>query len=231
LLTIDYRHNEQSKYTRIGYYLTILAVFIQGYLWIMHIQDTDSYSQSFSYIAFWEFLFALVGLLLLDPINHRGFHLRKKTYTPLSGMLLIRIVIILVGMAIIQFGVQFLPLTVKDPEIALAIIFAGPSEENFFRGILISVVILVFSNIGFKFKILKKELSIWVIFGIILSSIAFAGIHVNYYDNMAYLFGTFLCGLWLGFTYWYWEDLTANIMAHFLLNFIVVFRTFFLVQF
>ena len=220
-----------SKYTRIGHYLTVLAVVIQGYLWITHFQDTDDYGQTFSYIAGIEFLFALSGLLLYDPINKRGFHIKPKHYTPLSGFLLIRVVVILAGLAIIQAAVQFIPMTVKEPEIAMAIMFAGPSEENFFRGVLISIVIVSFSNVGFKIRIFKKELSIGVLFGIILTSIAFGSIHVNYYNDFSLLLGTVLCGFWLGITYWFWEDLTANIMAHFLLNLIVVWQTFFIVNF
>ena len=220
-----------SKYTRIGYYLTVLAVVIQGYLWIAHFQDTDAYGQTFAYIAGIECLFALSGLLFYDLINKRGFHIKPKNFTPLSGLLLIRVVFILAGLALIQFTIQFLPITVKDPEIAMAIIFAGPSEENFFRGVLISIVVMSFSNVGFKIKIFKKELSIWVLFGIILISLFFAAIHVNYYNSTTLLLGTFLCGLWLGITYWYFEDLTAVILAHFLLNFIVVIQTFYLIGF
>ena len=220
-----------SKYTKIGYYLTVLAVVIQGYLWIAHFQDTDAYGQNFAYIAGIECLFALSGLLFYDLINKRGFHIKPKNFTPLSGFLLIRVAVILAGLALIQFTVQFLPITVKDPEIALAIVFAGPSEENFFRGVLISGVIMFFSNVGFKIKIFKKELSIWVLFGIILVSLFFAAIHVNYYTNFNLLLGTFLCGLWLGLSYWYFEDLTAVILAHFALNFIFVIMNFWVVNF
>ena len=220
-----------SKYTRIGYYLTVIAVVIQFYLWITHFQDTDDYGQTFSYIAGIEFLFALSGLLFYDLINKRGFRIKPKNYTPLSGFLLIRVVAILVGLAIIQAAVQFIPMTVKEPEIALAIIFAGPSEENFFRGVLISIVIVSFSNVGFKIRIFKKELSMGVLFGIILTSLFFGAIHVNYYNDFSLLLGTVLCGFWLGISYWYTEDITAVILAHFALNFIVVAQTFWMVNF
>ena len=228
--------SDVSKYDRIGYILTLMAIIIQFYLWIMHVNDTDAYGQTFTYIAFYEFLFAGIGFLLYDPINKRGFNLKKKAYTKISGWLIPRITIIILGMALIQFAVQFIPLTVTDPEIAMAIVFAGPSEENFFRGVLVSIIIVLFSNIkGYKIPLPflkhKKEISIWVLFGIILTAIAFAGIHMNYYNNPRYLLGTFLCGLWLGGCYFYWEDLTANIMAHFLLNLIVMWRTFGIVNF
>jgi len=158
--------------------------------------------------------------------------LKPKNFTPLSGFLLIRVVVILAGLAIIQAAVQIVPMTVKDPELCLAIIFAAPSEENFFRGVLISIVITFFSNTGFKIRIFKKELSIWVLFGIVISSLAFAGIHVNYYNSITLLLGTFLCGLWLSLTYWYFDgDLTAVILAHFALNLIVVAQTFWVINF
>ena len=225
--------NYTSKYDRISYVLTIMAIIIQFFLWIMHVSDTDDYGQTFSYIAFYEFTFALIGFLLYDPINHRGWRLRKSAYKKLSGWLILRITVILAGLAIIQVLVLFIPLTVTDPEIAMAVVFAGPSEENFFRGVLISIVIMLFANVkGFTIPLplpflkKKKEISIWVLLGIVISSIVFASIHMNYYANPNLLLGTFLCGFWLGITYWYWEDLTANIMAHFLLNLIVMFQTF-----
>ena len=200
-------------------------------MWLTHFQDTDEYGQHFAYIAGIECLFALSGLLFYDVVNKRGFRLKPKNFTPLSGFLLIRVVVILAGLAIIQAAVQVLPMTVKDPELALAVIFAGPSEENFFRGVLVSIIIAFFSNIGFKIRIFKKEISIWVLFGIVISSLAFAGIHTNYYGTITLLLGTFLCGIWLGMTYWYWEDLTACVLAHFLLNFIVVIQSFWMVNF
>lgn len=204
---------------------------IQGYLWITHFQDTDEYGQHFAYIAGIECLFALSGLLFYDVVNKRGFHLKPKNFTPISGYLLIRAVFILAGLGFIQYLVHFIPMTVKDPELALASIFAGPSEENFFRGVLISIVIAFFSNIGFKIRVFKKEISIWVLFGIILVSLLFGAIHMNYYNDFSLLLGTILCGFWLGITYWYFDDLTAVILAHFLLNLIVMWRTFFLVGF
>lgn len=231
----DYK-SDVSKYDRIAYYLTLMAIAVQFYLWVMHISDTDAYGEMFSYIAFYEFIFAFIGFLLYDPINHRGFRLKKRAYSKLSGWLILRIIIIMGGMAIIQAVFQFIPLTVTDPEIALAIVFAGVSEENFFRGVLVSMVMLLFANVkGYKIPIpvlkRKREISVWVLFGIIITAILFAGIHINYYSNPNLLLGTFACGLWLGITYWYWEDLTANIMAHFLLNLIVVWRTFFIINF
>jgi membrane protease YdiL (CAAX protease family) len=141
------------------------------------------------------------------------------------------VLVILAGLALIQAAVQFIPMTVKEPEIALAVIFAGPSEENFFRGVLISIVIASFSKVGFKIKILKKEISIWELFGIILVSLFFGAIHVNYYNDLSLLLGTVLCGFWLGITYWYFDDLTAVILAHFLLNLIVIWQTFYLIGF
>lgn len=226
---IESRHT--SKFTRIGYYLVLCAIIVQFYLYFAHFQDTTEYGQYFSYITLIEGIFALTGLLLLDPINRRGFHLKPKNYEKTSGSLLIRIVIILVGLALIQFTIQMLPLVVKDWEIAMAIIFAAPSEEVFFRGVLVSLVIVAFRNVKNKFTIFKKRISIYEIFGIILTGIAFAMLHVNYYENIAFLLGTFLCGIWLGFTYFYWEDLTACILAHFILNFICVIQSFFLVTF
>ena len=225
----DYR----SKFDKIGYILVIMAIGIQGILWLLHMNDVDEYGQYFSYIAFYEFMFALVGFLLYDAVNRRGFRIRKKGFQKLQGALIIRLTIIIVGMALIQVLTQYIPLTVTDPEIAMAIVFAGPSEEVFFRGLLVSIVMTLFANVrGFEIPLpfgflkQKKKISVWVLIGIVITAMAFAGIHINYYENVNLLLGTFLCGLWLGITYWYWEDLTANIVAHTLLNLIVMIQTF-----
>jgi len=229
----DYR----SKYDRLGYSITVMAIVIQGILWLLHLNDVDEYGQYFMYISFYELIFALIGFLLYDPVNRRGFSIKKKGYSKISGWLFMRMAIILGGMALIQVLVQFIPLTVTDPEIAMSIVFAGPCEENFFRGVLISILISLFAN-SRKYKIPlpflregKRSISSWETFGIFIVAIFFAGIHVNYYENPQFLLGTFLCGIWLGFTYWYWEDLTANIGGHMLLNLIVVWQTFYMVSF
>lgn len=225
--------NRRSKFTRIAYYLVLFACIIQFYLWIAHIQDISDYGQYFMYISFFEGFFALSGLLFYDPINRRGFHIKpkKENFAQMEANLLVRVIIIFIGLAMIQFTLQIIPLTVKDYEIALSIQFAGSSEEVFFRGVLVSLVILVFHHTGYKIRILKKELSIWELAGIIFVSVGFTALHMNYYGNLKYLLGTFICGLWLGFIYWYWEDLTANILAHSLLNFICIIQSFYLVNF
>lgn len=201
------------------------------YLWIAHFQDTDSYGQVISYISFIEGCFALAGLLFYDPINRRGFHLRPKNFERPPKGHFIHFIIIFVGLAAIQFTLLYVPLTVKDYEIALSIQFAGPSEEAFFRGVLVSLGIILLHKRGFKIPIMKKKMSIWELLWIILVSIGFAALHVNYYSNTRYLLGTFLCGLWFSGTYWYWRDLTACILAHSLLNFLVLIQTYWLVSF
>lgn len=227
------RYNE-SEFTRIAYYLIVLAVIIQAYLWIMHIFDTDDPSKYFTYIAMIEAIFGTIGLLLLDPLKRKGFHLKPDHFKKLDTNLLTHTGIIFIGIMIIQITVSFIPLTVKDWEIALSIMFAGPCEEVFFRGFLVSIFITAFSTSSDKYSLDvpgKKDLNYGVMIGIIISAIAFAGIHINYYNQPNLLVGVFLGGLWLGFTYWYWEDLSACILAHFLLNFIVVINQFWLVSF
>lgn len=227
----------QSKYTRIGYLLTIIAFIIQGTLWILHIQDITDYGQYFQYISLIEMLFALSGLLTYDLLNQRGLMLKPNLFSPTKSLVRHTIIIFL-GIALVQFFISLMiPLTVKDWEIALSIQFAGPSEENFFRGVLISIFILLDMRMANTYlgkpiiRIRGKKLSLWILIGILISSYLFALIHVNYYESLRYILGTFLCGVWLAFTYWYWEDLTACILAHSLLNFITVIQTFWMVGF
>lgn len=229
------RNNNNSEFTSISYFIIILATGVQLFLWIMHFQERGDYVEYFSYIALIEGCFGLVGLLFLDLIRGHGFHIKPDRYKKLHIDFLYHTAIIFGGILLIQLFVAFIPLTVKDWEIALSIMFAAPCEEVFFRAFLISSSIEI-SEFSPKLSrssitLFGKNLNYFTITGVIISALAFAGIHINYYGNPNMLLGVFLGGLWLGFTYWFWNDLTASILAHFILNFIVVYQTFWMVFF
>jgi membrane protease YdiL (CAAX protease family) len=125
------------------------------------------------------------------------------------------------------------PLTVRTFDKALAVMFAGPSEELFFRGLLLTPFIK-WGKDDYKFEIAnpistkRKILSISIveIFGITFSTLAFTFLHINYYGNPTLLLIVALSGIVLGLVYQKYQDLTANILAHFFLNLIVTIRIF-----
>ena len=131
------------------------------------------------------------------------------------------------SMVLIQGLTQLLiPITIRNIEIAFSIVFAGPSEELFFRGTIIGMFIFLRNNLEkTKFaKTLGFSLVFIEFFGVLFSSLFFALMHQNYYDQPAVLLATFFSGIVLGLMFWKFRDITANIMAHFFFNFYAVWR-------
>ena len=129
------------------------------------------------------------------------------------------------------------PLSVRDWHRALAIMFAGPAEELFFRGLMLSPFIRLGKN-DTKLKIKNPfgggnllEISPTELLGIFISSMFFMALHINYYGDKKLLATVFISGVILGLFYLKYKDLTANILAHFALNFIVVLQSFWLIGF
>jgi membrane protease YdiL (CAAX protease family) len=177
-----------------------------------------------------EGFLALSGLLFLDLLNNGVF---KGEYRSIikDWTTLVYGIFYFIGMVAIQVISQ-VPMTIRDAEMAGAIIFAGPAEELFFRGVLISG----FERISEQFpdqKILKyknRNFGIIDISAIIVSSLLFASFHVNYYEDARVMIVTFATGIFLGTVYLIRKDITANIIGHLLLNIIVVGQQFWLVN-
>lgn len=222
-----------SEHTRLGWYLGILAVSFELMLGMTYIFSKIKPDRIFGYITLLEGVFALTGLLLIDVIYGHSFRLKPDFFKPPeTETFWPRTIYILGALFLLQIVMQF-PLTVRTWHKALAIVFAGVSEELFFRGLLISPLIRLGEN-DTKFKIKKfgkrneyyLEISFIEIFGITLSSFFFMMIHVNYYENTRLLISVFLSGIVLGLFYQKYRDLTANILAHFILNTIVTIQVF-----
>jgi len=223
-----------SSHTKVSFYIGILASVILLYIGIRHLNDPIEFDRNFGIKAALEGLFALIGLHAIDMVRGKKLSLYPKQFAPFRLNTLMRGMIIFACVGLIQILMQYVPLKIKAGEMALAIVFAAPAEEIFFRGVLISLAI----QLG---KILGKDrarhsgsrlsrMNPFVIAGIILSAMAFMSIHVNYYGYPTLMLTVFASGLVLGFFYWYWEDLTACIIAHFLINIILVYQTFWMVS-
>ena len=218
------QYYKESVHTQLSYWFCVMAVGIQFFLGLKNINT------SFGLLCIVEGLFGLIGLVLLDPL-HGKRKLYPKPFKKLHENLFIRFTITFGIIAAIQFIFQIVPL-IASSEFALAVVFASICEEYFFRGILLEPTFKIGRKAkpDQKFTILKyknkppKEMAYVELAGIILSAVIFAAFHVNYYEQTNLILMVLVGGLWLGFVYFWNKDLTAVILAHFLLNIIFIFQ-------
>lgn len=205
--------------------LCIIAIGILGAIGMR-------YLNTWGKINIMEMGFLLLALFLIDPIRTGGVGIlaskkERLKFKPFSFYTLPRLLI----MFILIFGIQVLsqlPFTIENIEKGLSIIFASVAEEMFFRGLLISI----FKKISFKIrdpdpkKIIKSSLlgsfdlnfRPITVLGFGVSALFFAYIHQNYYGDTRMMIALFVGGFFLAFFYSMWDDLTANILGHFILN-------------
>ena len=229
-------HSKYSEHTRLGWGLGILAIFFGLGIGLTYVFSSDKYDQTFGILTIMEGGFALTGLLLIDVINGKQLQIKPDYFKPPETSTLKRTIFILGALSILQIIMQF-PLSVRDWHRALAIMFAGPAEELFFRGLMLSPFVRLGKN-DTKLKIKNLfgggyilEVSPTELLGIFISSMAFMMLHINYYGDKKLLVTVFLSGVILGLFYLKYKDLTANILAHFALNFIVVLQSFWMIGF
>lgn len=212
----DKTYWNESVHTKLSYLgFGIPAIIIQFYLGFRHLNE------QFGILCIVEAIFGLSGLLFIDFL-HGQKSIYPKEFKKLSPDVFIRVMIIFGVIALIQFLFQITPLVIRDIEYAMAIAFASICEELFFRGLLLEPFFML-GKTDKKIQLWKnKEISHIEILGILISGVAFSIFHINYYGNPSLMFMTFVGGIWLGFSYFYWKDLTAVILAHFLLNIIFI---------
>lgn len=227
---IEKRKQNVSVFTKLGFFLVVMGISIQLIIGLLHINDPDQYSRDWSTMALMEALFAGIGLISIDLIRGQSTGLVPKKFKKIDPNMFLHLTVILGSWVLIQIVLQLPALSVRDAERAFAIIFAAPCEEVFFRGFLISIFITL-GRLTPRFKISKKrKISFIEITGILLSGLLFGMMHVNYYNMPAVLWAMVFSGIVIGFWYWYWDDLTAAILAHFILNIISVWQTFFILN-
>jgi membrane protease YdiL (CAAX protease family) len=164
--------------------------------------------------AFMQFALGFIGLLgtqliAQQPIIPQG----KQNFKSVDLNTGIRAIIIgLLGMGIQLISKQVFSFTILEQ--AVYFVFAAITEEVFFRGFIL--------NLFIKLDQTKMKFSPTRLVGVLVQAIGFAAIHQNYYSNLPMLVSVFVGGLMLGFMYLIWEDLTANILGHFIINIIAV---------
>ena len=230
---MDNNYENESIHTKLSYYLILISIVFELYLAFKYINSPNKDDSLFGFITLTEGIIALVGLILTDPIRGHRLRLKPRKFRKTSPFTFFRAIIILAVLLIIQAIFQAIPLTIRNEDVAIAIVNAAPAEESFFRGFLMSIFINLSSILTIKtFRLPgNKEISIVELIGMTISSLLFALLHVNYYGNMNLMGMVFCSGFALVFFYWCWRDLTANILAHLFLNIWVVGKFFWMVFF
>ena len=83
-----------------------------------------------------------------------------------------------------------------------------------------------FNQIAFKWDLLKRKIlgdfdlnfRPFMVVGFGIQALFFAFIHQNYYNNIRMMWALFIGGFAFAVFYSMWDDLTANILGHFILN-------------
>jgi membrane protease YdiL (CAAX protease family) len=227
-----------SELTAITWILGISAFFLSLLLGLTYVFSSSSDEQLFGFTTLLEATFSLAGILFIDPLNDKPLKLKPEEFKNADPNTLLHLTIIFMYLLLVQFASQF-PITVKDWHRGLAMWFAGVSEELFFRGFILQLFISFSNRIGAKEHTLsfsnpfnkKKNVEIISLssiefIGLIVSTVSFTFLHYNYYGNPLLLVIVSLSGLGLGLAYIRYKDLTANILAHMMLNVIVTFNIF-----
>jgi len=220
-----------SIHSKISYVLGILTIIVQFYLGFIHINDVDYVGRQFAMLNFLEGIFVIVGLFLPDIIRGLDFKLYPGNFRKITFLTLLVFLSTLTANLMIQTLSQ-VSLTIRDVEMAFAIVFAAPAEELFFRAFLGETFTKLSKASGLKEIQLTKKRSIGhiEIIGTVISSVFFAMIHINYYGDFRLMLVVFLGGFVYSIAYWITKDITGCILGHFFLNIIAVWGIFFVLN-
>ncbi|UKN00686.1 CPBP family intramembrane metalloprotease [Paracrocinitomix mangrovi] len=188
----------QPKYMYIIVFCTQLAMFLLGVLAFLKIIG-KTFKQEFDWTKFnSKNLLKVLGVFILafvvvEPLSRANLWLMDQYPTSMFY-----------EMAIEQKEKYAVWFNVEKPELfpfALIIYGLVPAivEELLFRGLLLKKLWLVSNKMHF---------------GVIVSSLIFAAIHVQPWNLLPMIF----MGLVLGYIYVYTKDIRYNILAHFLFN-------------
>ena len=222
-------------HSKLSYTITLISVVFLLYIGLTHINDPDQWSRDFSQLVLLEALFAMTGLLFTDMFYIKEFSIfpKKETQRPITIVTMVVVVIGLLTTQIIQV-LSKVPYTISEAEIALGIVFSAPAEEAFFRAFFLTFMSFISESFDLKrytlFKYKERKTGVEVVVGLngfefvaaFISAIMFALMHINYYGDNALMLSLFLMGLLFSFLFIFTKDITGLIIAHLLLNILVV---------
>lgn len=196
-------------HTPVSYAFGVAAIVIMLYFALRHLRDEPAWSDS----SFMQMGLALLGLVGTQLVAEQSIIPNRGEWRKVSMMTGIRGFII----ALLGMGIQLISQVVYSftlLEQAVYFMFSAISEELFFRGFILGLAI--------KLDPMSEKFTPTKIFGVVVQAVGFTAIHQNYYHDFPMLLSVFIGGLMLGLVYLIWEDLTANILGHFILNVIAV---------
>lgn len=200
-------NGKQPVFTMITQILIAVALGVMLFLYFMH--RNNPADQAWTNYALMMAAFVGIGYVGTQIVTQQPILPRPDQLRPFEINSGIRAVIICALMLVTQIVTSVI-FTFSTAEQAFYFVFAAVCEEVFFRVLILTVIIRIKPSIIMK------------IVGIIVQAVMFTAIHQNYYNNIPMLIGVLVGGVIFGICYVIWEDPTANILGHFLLNFMAI---------
>lgn len=182
---------------------------------MLHWNDIDDFGQRWGRFALFMSVLGWIGFFSINMFSTGGITL-KPAFKPINAsetaILTFAIFFANVGYQLVLSRLGF---SISPYEQIAYNLFAPAIEEQFFRGFLIDLI----SNVDSKNSGIGKFSAVFI------SSLLFAAIHQNYWNDLMRLLAVFGGGLIFGLFYITKHDITANILGHFMLNAFVAFMT------
>lgn len=209
------KQNREGIFSIYSLLYSIIAIAIMLNLGIRHINDIDSYGVAWGRYALFHAGLGLIGLVTMLLISYRDIRANglKKVDSDSVLYLFVTIIVIVLSQVLVQFISGYIPFSISDSEKALYHIFSSITEELFFRGFIITIFCY------------RTNRAIFKAIGVILSGIAFALFHQNYWDNIPVLIAIGIGGSLIAIVYIVSEfDYTAISLGHTTYNVIVTIK-------
>lgn len=192
-------NNSNNSITRLAFILIMLSM---GIMLLIGLRNLDSDWGTFALFQSILCAFGYAGYCII-----KNKKIIPEAFTPVEFETVSRTLIIFIAAIVTQLVTQY-TFTISQTEEALYYVFASVCEEVFFRLFLISAIVKLSDTTYMKLT------------AVVFQAVLFAAFHVNYYNDLSALVGVLFGGVILGIFYVSYYDITANIMAHFILNMI-----------
>jgi len=200
------RANAQPIHTKISFILIILTVAIMGYMGLRHLNDIDAYGQLWGkYALVLHSIMCISAYIIVQMINNQPLIPKRFKQLDINTGIYTTLLIMLIMMTQI---ISKQTLSIDSSEQAIYYVFSAISEEVIFRLMIITLALKFNNSIYMKLS------------AILLSAFTFTIYHQNYYNDIQMLIAIFISGLIFATFYIYTQDITSNILAHFIINLI-----------
>lgn len=205
-----------SEFNLLTFFLSSLAIL--GMLVIFYItKDKEPVWARYSLLMFF---FGITGLIALNYYNNKRLEYMNLYYRKVNTDNVFYAFLVYAALLLIQILMGLLEAYLAPAniiEIAYTV-FSSVCEELFYRGLILGFFIWLAK--GKNKSLMVSGLLISV--GIVVSAVAFALSHTNYYNKPLLLIAVGLSGMILGLSYIWKKDIMIPMVAHFLLNCTVV---------